>query len=43
MISAGQGFLTTHWTLSTLPGIAVAVTGLGLSLIGDGLADVLRP
>ena len=25
------------------PGIAVVVTGLGLSLIGDGLADVLRP
>ena len=43
MISAGQGFLTTNWMLATLPGIAVVVTGLGLSLIGDGLADVLRP
>ena len=43
MISDGQQFLTTHWTLATIPGIAVAVTGLGLSLIGDGLADVLRP
>jgi peptide/nickel transport system permease protein len=43
MISSGQEFLTTHWTLSTLPGIAVVITGLGLSLLGDGLADVLRP
>ena len=43
MISGGQEFLTTHWTLATIPGIAVAITGLSLSLIGDGLADVLRP
>jgi peptide/nickel transport system permease protein len=43
MISGGQEFLTTYWALSTLPGIAVLVTGLGLSLLGDGLADVLRP
>ncbi|HUK43829.1 MAG TPA: ABC transporter permease [Gaiellaceae bacterium] len=43
MISSGQDFLTTKWTLSTFPGIAVAVTALGLSLIGDGLSDVLRP
>jgi peptide/nickel transport system permease protein len=43
MISDGQEFLTTHWTLATIPGIAVAVTGLGLSLLGDGLSDVLRP
>lgn len=43
MISDGQNFLTTHWQLSTIPGLAVVVTGLGLSLIGDGLADLLRP
>jgi peptide/nickel transport system permease protein len=43
MISQGQEFLTTHWALSTIPGIAVVITGLSLSLIGDGLADVLRP
>lgn len=43
MIYEGQDFLTTNWTLATLPGIAVAITGLGLSLIGDGLADLLRP
>ena len=43
MISSGQEFITTHWTLSTLPGIAVLITGMGFSLLGDGLADVLRP
>jgi peptide/nickel transport system permease protein len=43
MISDGQAFLTTKWELSTLPGVAVVITALGLSLIGDGLADLLRP
>jgi peptide/nickel transport system permease protein len=43
MISDGQSFITSNWELSTIPGIAVAVTGLSLSLIGDGLADLLRP
>jgi peptide/nickel transport system permease protein len=42
MISDGQQFLTTHWMLATIPGIAVVITGLSLSLIGDGLADALR-
>ena len=39
----GQAFLTTKWELSTIPGVAVIITALGLSLIGDGLADLLRP
>jgi peptide/nickel transport system permease protein len=43
MINDGQNFLSTHWQLTTLPGLAVVLVGLGLSLIGDGLADVLRP
>lgn len=42
MISEGQNFLTTQWELATLPGLAVVITGIGLSLLGDGLADVLR-
>jgi peptide/nickel transport system permease protein len=43
MIADGQAFLTTKWELSTIPGIVVVITALGLSLIGDGLADLLRP
>jgi peptide/nickel transport system permease protein len=42
MIYDGQQFLTTHWQLSTIPGMAVVITAIGLSLIGDGLADLLR-
>ena len=43
MIAQGQSFLTTHWLLSTVPGLAVVVVGVALSLLGDGLADALRP
>jgi peptide/nickel transport system permease protein len=43
MIADGQTFLTTKWWLATIPGLAVVITGLGLSLVGDGLADLLRP
>jgi len=43
MIFDGQTFLTTRWELATIPGIAVVITGLGLSLLGDGLADLLKP
>jgi peptide/nickel transport system permease protein len=43
MIADGQTYLTTHWYLSTFPGVAIVITALGLSLIADGLADLLRP
>jgi len=43
MINNGQNFLTTHWQLTTFPGLAVVAVGLALSLIGDGLADLIRP
>jgi peptide/nickel transport system permease protein len=43
MIFDGQTFITTNWELSTIPGLAVVLTGLGLSLFGDGLSDLLAP
>jgi peptide/nickel transport system permease protein len=43
MINDGQNFMSTHWQLTTFPGLAVVVVGLALSLIGDGLADLIRP
>jgi peptide/nickel transport system permease protein len=43
MINDGQNFLSTHWQLTTIPGLVVVLVGLGLSLVGDGLADLLRP
>ena len=42
MISDGQLFLATKWWIPSLPGLAVVITGVGLSLVGDGLADVWR-
>lgn len=42
MMSDGQQFITSHWQLATVPGIAVVIIGIGLSLFGDGIADRLR-
>lgn len=42
MISDGQPFITTAWWLSAVPGLAVVYTGIALSLVGDGLADIWR-
>jgi peptide/nickel transport system permease protein len=35
--------MTTGWWISIFPGLAIVVTGLGFSLLGDGIADLLRP
>lgn len=43
MIADGQNFMLTSWWLPTMPGVAIIIFGLGLSLAGDGLADLLRP
>jgi peptide/nickel transport system permease protein len=43
MITEGQAYITTAWWMSVFPGLAMVITGIGLSLIGDGLADVMRP
>jgi peptide/nickel transport system permease protein len=42
MIADGQNYILTSWWLSTLPGVAIVVVGVGFSLLGDGLADLLR-
>jgi peptide/nickel transport system permease protein len=43
MISDGQNYMLTAWWLTTLPGLAIVFVGVAFSLIGDGLADLLRP
>lgn len=43
MITEGRAYITTAWWMSVFPGLAMVLTGTGLSLIGDGLADVMRP
>jgi peptide/nickel transport system permease protein len=42
MIADGTPFITTHWLIATAPGLAVVVFGIGLSMIGDGLASLLK-
>jgi peptide/nickel transport system permease protein len=42
MISDGQSYILSSWWLATLPGLAIIFVGVAFSLIGDGLADVLR-
>jgi peptide/nickel transport system permease protein len=43
MMSDGQQFLLSgHESLVLIPGLAVIVTSLGLSFLGDGLANILR-
>lgn len=42
MIAEGRGFLARAWWISVFPGLAILLTGIGLSLLGDSLADMLR-
>lgn len=43
LISDGNQYLTTAPWIAIFPGIAIAVTVLGLNLLGDGLRDALDP
>jgi peptide/nickel transport system permease protein len=38
MIFEGQRVITSRWWLSTIPGVAVLLSALALSLVADGLA-----
>ncbi len=41
LIADGKNFMTTAWWISVFPGIAIILTGLGFSLLGDGGASAL--
>jgi peptide/nickel transport system permease protein len=43
IIADGQNYILSAWWISILPGVALVLLGVALSLIGDGLASVLRP
>jgi peptide/nickel transport system permease protein len=43
LIADGRNFMATAWWISTFPGIAIIVVGVGFSLVGDGIADLIRP
>jgi len=43
MIADGREFIGSAWWMATCPGLAIAIVGIGFSLLGDGLAELLRP
>ncbi|CAH1648765.1 ABC transporter permease [Chelatococcus asaccharovorans] len=43
MIAEGRSYIREAAWLTIFPGVAIAVTVLGLNLLGDGLRDVLDP
>ncbi len=42
LIADGKNFMSTAWWITVFPGLAIVLTGLGFSLMGDGLAELLR-
>jgi peptide/nickel transport system permease protein len=43
MVAEGKNFMTTAPWISSFPAVALAVAGITFSLIGDGMAELLRP
>jgi peptide/nickel transport system permease protein len=43
MVSEGENYFTTQWWLVTFPGLAILLTAMAFTLLGDGLRDVLDP
>jgi len=43
MLASGRQFMLLHWWLAAMPGLAILLTTIGFSLLGDGLRDVLDP
>lgn len=41
LIAEGQSYLLGAWWISTLPGLVVVFVGIGFSLAGDAVADML--
>lgn len=43
MVADGKNFMVTAPWISTFPGLVLTLVGVGFSLVGDGMADLLRP
>jgi peptide/nickel transport system permease protein len=43
MVNDGRNHLRQMWWLSTMPGVAIMITVIGLNLLGDALRDALDP
>jgi peptide/nickel transport system permease protein len=42
-LNDGRDYLLTAWWIATMPGIAIGVTVLGVTLFGEGLRELLDP
>ncbi|MCI9678174.1 MAG: ABC transporter permease [Oscillospiraceae bacterium] len=42
ILNEGRGYISTAWWITFFPGLTMALTGVGFSLLGDGLSDFLR-
>ncbi len=42
LIADGKNFFTQAWWMTFFPGLAIVFAGLGFSLTGDGLADLME-
>ena len=43
MLNDGRDYLLSAWWIATMPGIAIGVTVLGVTLFGEGLRELLDP
>jgi peptide/nickel transport system permease protein len=43
LIGEGRGLIRTAWYVCAIPGVAIVLTVFALSLVSDGLNDVLNP
>ena len=42
MVFEGKTFVTQQWWMAVFPGLAIVLTAIAFSLIGDGIADTAR-
>ena len=42
ILNEGRNFITFAWWTTFFPGLFLAISGVGFSLLGDGLTDFLR-
>jgi peptide/nickel transport system permease protein len=43
MLNDGRDYLLSAWWISTMPGLAIGFTVLGVLMLGEGMREVLDP
>jgi peptide/nickel transport system permease protein len=43
LVGDGRNMITSAWYISAIPGVAIVITVFALSLVSDGLGEVLNP